>query len=109
MSFMETGLIELDAPTVDALVKSGEAVLVDVREEEEFAEERIAGSTLYPMSDFELATWPSFPGKKVIIMCLGGIRSAAIANKLIGSGQPWAIHLKGGINAWKDAGLPTES
>lgn len=108
MSIVNSGLIELDPATVNGLLESGEAVLVDVREEEEFAEERIAGAHLMPMSDFELATWPSFPGKKIIISCLGGVRSAAIGNKLVASGHPWAIHLKGGLNAWKDAGLPTE-
>ncbi|MBI5163692.1 MAG: rhodanese-like domain-containing protein [Magnetospirillum sp.] len=108
MSFVHLGLVELDPQTVAALVASGEAVLVDVREDEEFAVERIPGSILRPMSDFELETWPSFPGRKVIISCLGGVRSAAIGRKLIGAGHPWAIHLKGGLNAWKDAGLPTE-
>lgn len=109
MSIVNSGLIELDPQTVQALLESGEAVLVDVREDEEFAAERIAGAHLVPMSDFEVETWPSFPGKKVIISCLGGVRSAAIGNKLLASGHPWAIHLKGGLNAWKDAGLPTES
>jgi rhodanese-related sulfurtransferase len=107
MSFLEIGLIELDAPTVKALLDSGEAVLIDVREDDEYAEEHIAGSELLPMSDFEVATWPTRPGKKIIISCLGGVRSAAIANKLLSSGQSWAIHMKGGLKAWKDAGLPT--
>lgn len=107
MSASEIGLIELEPETVKAMLDSGEAVLVDVREEEEFAEDHIEGSLLSPMSDFEVETWPSVPGKKVIISCLGGVRSAAIARKLIASGQGWAIHLKGGLNAWRDAGLPT--
>ncbi|CAA7624730.1 Rhodanese-related sulfurtransferase [Magnetospirillum sp. LM-5] len=107
MSIVNSGLIELDPATVKAMLDAGEAVLVDVREEEEFAEESIPGSVLSPMSDFELETWPTFPGRKVIISCLGGVRSAAIANKLISSGQGWAIHMKGGLNAWKDAGLAT--
>ncbi|MGE5547879.1 MAG: rhodanese-like domain-containing protein [Solirubrobacterales bacterium] len=108
MSAVETGLIELDAETVNAMLASGEAVLVDVREEEEYAVERIPGSLLVPMSDFEVATWPIFAGKTVIISCLGGVRSAAVARKLLQSGHAWATHLKGGLNAWKDAGLPTE-
>lgn len=107
MSASEIGLIELEPETVKAMLDSGEAVLVDVREEEEFAEDHIHGSLLSPMSDFEVEAWPSIPGKKVIISCLGGVRSAAVARKLIASGQGWAIHLRGGLNAWRDAGLPT--
>ncbi|ARJ67851.1 sulfurtransferase [Magnetospirillum sp. ME-1] len=107
MSVSEICLIELEPTQVQALLQSGEAVLVDVREDEEFTEEHIEGSVLYPMSDFELETWPSYPGRKIIISCLGGVRSAAVARKLIASGQGWAVHLKGGLNAWRDAGLPT--
>lgn len=107
MSILNSSLIELDPATVNTLLQSGEAVLVDVREDEEFAEEHIAGSQLYPMSDFEVDKWPSYPGKKVIISCLGGVRSAAIGNKLISAGHGWVTHMKGGLNAWKDAGLPT--
>lgn len=107
MSILNSALIELDPATVNTLLQSGEAVLVDVREDEEFAEEHIAGSQLYPMSDFEVDKWPSYPGKKVIISCLGGVRSAAIGNKLISAGHGWVTHMKGGLNAWKDAGLPT--
>jgi rhodanese-related sulfurtransferase len=107
MGIVNSGLIELEPQTVKAMLDAGEAVLVDVREEEEFAEESIAGSVLLPMSDFEVASWPTYPGRKVIISCLGGVRSAAIANKLISSGQGWAIHMRGGLNAWKDAGLAT--
>ncbi|MBI3445570.1 MAG: rhodanese-like domain-containing protein [Magnetospirillum sp.] len=109
MSVSEIGLIELEPFQVKGMLDAGEAVLVDVREDDEFAEEHIEGSVLSPMSDFELETWPSFPGRKVIISCLGGVRSAAVARKLIASGQGWAIHLKGGLNAWRDAGLPTMS
>lgn len=109
MGVVDSGLIELDAETVHAMLASGEAVLVDVREDEEFAEERIAGAHLFPMSDFEVENWPQFDGRTTIIMCLGGIRSAAIARKLLSSGHSWATHLKGGLNAWKDAGLPVES
>jgi rhodanese-related sulfurtransferase len=107
MSNVNIGLIELDPATVKAMLDAGEAVLVDVREEEEWAVERIEGSVLSPMSDFELETWPRFADKKVIIACLGGVRSAAIGNRLISLGQGWATHLKGGLNAWRDAGYPT--
>lgn len=108
MGLPQHGLIELDADVVEGMVSSGQAVLVDVREPEEFVEERISGSLCYPMSDFEAGNWPSFGQRKTIIMCLGGVRSAAIARKLLETGHGLATHLKGGLNAWKEAGLPTE-
>lgn len=103
-----TGLIELDAPTVASMLATGEAVLVDVREIHEWSTERVAGSVWYPMSDFDLDTFPSFAGQKVILTCVKGVRSAMVATKLLAAGRSWAIHLKGGLNAWKDEGLPLE-
>ncbi|CAA7620530.1 rhodanese-like domain-containing protein [Magnetospirillum sp. UT-4] len=108
MSILNAGLIELEPSVVRAMLDAGEAILVDVREEEEFAAERIAGSILSPMSDFEIETFPVATDRKIIISCLGGVRSAAIGRKLLQAGQPWVIHMKGGLNAWKDAGFATE-
>jgi rhodanese-related sulfurtransferase len=108
MVAVNTGLIELDPATVAAMIESGEAVLVDVREAHEWAVERIAGSVWYPMSAFDLETFPVFPGQKVILTCLKGARSATVAGKLLGAGRPWMIHLKGGLIAWEDAGLPLD-
>lgn len=107
MGILQQELVELDPLVVAGLVDGGEAILVDVREEEEFAAERIEGSLLLPMSEFEPENLPSVPGKKTILMCLGGIRSAAVGHRLLKNGHGIAIHLKGGLNAWKDAGLPT--
>ncbi len=109
MGAVNTGLIELDAATVAGLMARGEAVVVDVREIHEWSAERIPGAVWRPMSKFEPATWPSFPGRKVVISCLGGIRSAMVADRLMSAGHPWAIHLKGGLNAWKQSGLPVEA
>ena len=108
MVAVNTGLIDLDAATVAAMLEAGEAVLVDVREIHEWSTERVPGSVWYPMSEFDLETFPSFPGQKVILTCVKGVRSAMVATKLLAGGRSWALHLKGGLNAWKDAGLPLE-
>lgn len=102
-------LVELEPAEVEALVRAGSAVLVDVREPHEFAEERIDGALSLPMSEFEVEALPQTPGKTTILMCLGGLRSAAVAEMLLDGGYTEAIHLKGGLQAWKDAGLPTLS
>ncbi len=102
-------LVELEPAEVEARLRAGTAVLVDVREAHEFADERITGAVSLPMSEFEAEALPATPGKTAILMCLGGMRSAAVAEMLLDGGHAPVIHLKGGLQAWKDAGLPTLS
>jgi rhodanese-related sulfurtransferase len=88
----------------DALI-SGEILLVDVREPNEYAVERIHGALLYPLSTFDPKAIPA-AGRKVVLQCAGGVRSMRAAQALVAAGHSQVINLDGGINAWKAAGLP---
>ncbi|WP_142847485.1 rhodanese-like domain-containing protein [Telmatospirillum sp. J64-1] len=99
---------ELDAAKVKALVESGDALLVDLREQEEWNAERIPGAIHAPMSSFDAAAWTDPSGGKAVLFCLGGKRSEAVAQRLIQAGKS-ATHMKGGLMAWKQAGFPTEA
>lgn len=102
-------LVEIDAAEVAAWMKSGEAVLIDVREADEFEEERIPGATLVPWSSFDPYSLQVEPGKKLVMHCLGGHRSAKAGRCLIEAGFGQALHIKDGLFGWKIAGLPTEA
>lgn len=97
---------DLDAAAVHALVTSGEAVLIDVRERGEFAAERIDGARLHPLSSFDPHSLPGSAGL-LILQCGSGKRSAAAMESCRAAGISCLGHLKGGIQAWKAAGLPT--
>ena len=97
-----------DAKTVKEWYDRNEIVLVDVRETSEFELEHIAGALLLPMSSFDAEIFPVIPGKKVVLHCAIGKRSEAAGKMLLGEGHPGAIHLTGGLDAWKAAGFPTE-
>ncbi len=101
-------LIDVTPAELNQLLAEGKALLVDVREEYEYALAHIAGSVLRPMSEFDAATWPDGDGRQVVITCQGGVRSAAVADDLFRSGHDRVRHLQGGLNAWMDAGLPVE-
>ncbi|MDA8231494.1 MAG: rhodanese-like domain-containing protein [Magnetospirillum sp.] len=109
MTVAESGLIEIEPVTLAALLLAGDAVVLDVREQEEWTAERIPGAVCHPMSGFDPDGWPGFPGQMVVIACLGGVRSAAVGRRLIAAGRAWAVHLKGGLRAWRDAGFTTET
>ena len=87
------------------LMRQG-AVLVDVREADEHARERIPGARHHALSQID-AEDPARPGDDVLIFhCRSGTRTQANANRLAASNDCEAYILDGGIDAWKKAGLP---
>lgn len=99
-------LHDLDASQVHALLRSRQAVLIDVREPGEFEAERIPGALLFPLSGFDPDSLPLDGSKRVILQCGTGRRSAQAAQRLLEGGSDEVSHLAGGIKAWKEAGLP---
>lgn len=89
----------------DAMAR-GEIILIDVREPNEYAVERIHGALLYPLSTFDPAGLPDEVGKQVVLQCGSGKRSEMALNKAVAAGVKVRSHMGGGIMAWKAAGLP---
>lgn len=90
------------------LLAEDRAVLVDIREPDEHARERIPGARLLPLSRLEAAPAIAARGRLAILHCRGGSRTGAHATRLAAAvGGPVAI-LDGGLEAWKAAGLPVE-
>jgi rhodanese-related sulfurtransferase len=102
---MSVPMNDVDAATLKSWMDRGEAVLVDVREENEFARESIPGATLVPLSKFDPARVPAANGKKLVVHCLSGKRSANAQAQLAKAGIS-AINFSGGIMDWKAAGFP---
>ena len=90
---------------VQAWLSAGEILLVDVREPNEYAYERIHGALLYPLSTFDPRALP-VEGRKLVLHCGSGKRSLMAAHKLQAAGHGHLTHLAGGLLAWKAAGLP---
>lgn len=91
---------------VDAALKAGEIILVDVREPHEFENDRIPGALLHPLSTFDPAALPVGQGRKVVLHCAAGGRSAKAVEACMSSGVDVDAHMAGGMGAWKQAGLP---
>jgi rhodanese-related sulfurtransferase len=104
-------VVEVDAPTLKGWLERGEAVLLDVREPDEFRAERIAGARPMPLSRFRPGDVGPTDGRRIVTQCKGGRRSADAARSLAAAGlsdHAGVFSLKGGIEAWKAAGLPVE-
>lgn len=88
------------------LVRAG-AVLVDIREADEHARERIAGARHHALSRIDQAT-PIRDGDDVVIFhCRSGARTKGNATRLAAAAPKCETYiLEGGLDAWKKAGLP---
>jgi rhodanese-related sulfurtransferase len=89
------------------LVEQG-AVLIDIREANEYANENIPGARHHALSQID-ASHPLRAGDTVLIYhCKSGGRTNANAARLaVASGNCEVYLLGGGVEAWKRAGLPT--
>ncbi|MBW4468336.1 MAG: rhodanese-like domain-containing protein [Pegethrix bostrychoides GSE-TBD4-15B] len=97
----------VDALTLKRLIDQQAVILVDVREPSEHAGEKIPGSILVPLSNFDSTKVPVDRTKSIILYCRSGNRSAQAAQKLFAAGFDSVSHLSCGIGAWKEAGYPT--
>lgn len=98
---------DLAPRTVGDKLKSSEVILIDVREPAEFANERIHGALLHPLSTFEPKAIPTAPDRIVVFQCGTGKRSRKALDDFMRATGIEASHLAGGIAAWKEAGQPT--
>jgi rhodanese-related sulfurtransferase len=88
------------------LIKGG-ALLVDIREADEYAREHIPGARHHALSTIDGAN-PAHRGDDILIFhCRSGARTRGNAPRLAGFARGCdAYVLDGGLDAWKKAGLP---
>jgi rhodanese-related sulfurtransferase len=97
----------VSAPEAWEQFDGGSAIMVDVREPEELAEQRVPGTIDIPLGELEsrLAEVPT--DKPVLVLCRSGNRARPAAATLAAAGYDVSI-VDGGIIAWDAAGLPYE-
>jgi rhodanese-related sulfurtransferase len=96
--------------TPDALrewLDADAAAVVDVRDPEEFAREHIPGAHLVPLARISPDALPA--AGRTVLHCKSGRRSAEAAARLAAAGRTDILQLAGGLDAWKQAGLPVEA
>lgn len=100
---------EISSKTLHEWLSQGSAILIDVREVEEYQDSRIPGSILFPLDSCGATTLPHNPDKKVVFHCKSGRRGMA-ACKVCMEHQPQRIvyHLDGGIEDWIANGYEVE-
>jgi rhodanese-related sulfurtransferase len=89
------------------LLREEGATLLDVREPDEHARERIPGARNLPLSRLEEVEVALHGGRPVLFHCRSGARTEGHAARLAAkAGMVEAYAIEGGLEAWKRAGLP---
>jgi rhodanese-related sulfurtransferase len=103
---MTATLTPLSAADAKLRLSAGRAVLVDIREADEFARRHVPGAISQPLSGWEAAHLAIAPDHDVIFTCRSGMRTAGACDRLAARVSGTAFVLRGGVDAWEKAGLP---
>jgi rhodanese-related sulfurtransferase len=96
-------LPDLDPSQAATLLDRGEAILLDVREPQEWAAGHAPQAEHIPLGQVSPGSVPQ--GRTIVAVCRSGNRSSKAADVLAAAGLP--VHnLAGGMKAWAQAGLP---
>lgn len=85
------------------------ALLVDVREPNEFAQGRAEGAVLLPLGHLNTRFEELPRDRKLLLVCRTGGRSSNATQFLASQGFDNAVNVSGGMVAWHNAGLPMKS
>jgi hypothetical protein len=87
------------------LMNSG-AIVLDVRNPDEFARGHVVGSRNIPMADIDKRAGELPAGKALIVVCANGSSAARAAGSLRKAGRAEVFCMDGGLASWQQAGLP---
>lgn len=108
--FHLSGVKHLGPKDAYDMIINNEAVLIDVRTEEEILHEGIPlENVLYhPMEKIVDRLHLISRDQNIILVCSGGVRSTKVANLLNICGYPNVANIDGGFGKWNETKLPFE-
>jgi len=92
------------------MINRQDAVMVDVREDAEYAKGHVMDARHIPLSQLSarVGELQKFKSKPLIAYCESGTRSGQAVSVLRKQGFEQVFNLTGGFAAWQQAGLPVE-
>lgn len=101
---------ELNPAAAIVLINNDDALILDVRSENEFIEGHIVRAINLPLHvlDNRISEFDSHKSKPVLVVCRSGSRSAQACGKLSKQGFTDVTNLGGGIMAWQHANYPVK-
>ena len=100
----------IDPDELAERLEGGDLLVLDVREDNEFAEAHIPGSVNLPYGDLPERQGELPRDRAIAAICSGGKRSGLAASILQREGFERVLHVAdGGVGTWRRAGRPVES
>lgn len=88
----------------------GSIILIDIREDNEWAAGHIPGAIHRPLSRLDVAALPAEEGKRVVLYCRSGQRTLkALYLAQMGGRDDVTAHFGGSMLVWAAAGEPIET
>lgn len=90
------------------LINREDAIVIDVREQGEYAQGHIPNARHVPLGEITRRTGEldKFKDRPVILCCASGARSASALSQLKKAGFEKLYNLRGGLAEWEKAGQP---
>lgn len=104
-------IVDLDRDAIKRGLAEGSILLIDVREEHEFAGGHIPGSVSHPLSTFDpdaLRALIAEGGRRPVFSCASGVRSVHALAAAQAAGIEVSEHYAGAFKDWCRAGEPVE-
>jgi len=103
-----TGKGSIDPKGATELINHQNAVVIDVRPENDFTSGHIINAVNIPMSSFsgKIDKLKKYQGRPVIISCRSGGQSNSACRMLRKAGFDQVFNLQGGMLAWQNANFP---
>jgi rhodanese-related sulfurtransferase len=104
------GVKEANCAAALQLINHKDAVVVDVREQDEFKSGHLLNAKHIPLGKLSdrVGELERYRDKPIVVVCRSGNRSATACALLSRQGFAQVYNLAGGVTAWQKAGLPLE-
>lgn len=96
---------DVDVETLEQKLRRGDVQLIDVRARSEWESGHIGGSRNVPLGELAAAAHAIASAGPVVLQCASGARSTIASSILLASGVRDVLNLRGGLAAWRNAGL----
>jgi rhodanese-related sulfurtransferase len=105
-----SGMVAVEPAAAVALINN-DGIVIDLRSNEAFSNGHIVNARNIPYADLDAHTEKieKFKNKPIVAVCDAGATSTRAVAALRNAGFVSAYGLKGGMNAWTQAGLPVVS